>query len=311
VFRGLVSIGLGPGDNVVVHSSLKSFGPVKGGADTIIDALEEVVSREGTILMPTFTGQLLFFLESLALESLSPTGGPVFLGTLRELWIRLKSISEASGISYPFRSPQDLCGRIRGEKPFLQRRGWTLQTDGSGAGDCERIRILRRGPRLSRERVKPWLMPVWTGRIPETFWRRPETVRSRQYSGSFTAWGRYAHRVLSDHDNRLGQRLEDHPLYRMSQLNGRILLLGVDHRANSTIHVAQWTAFREYPVLLPDSMREFLDDFQSVEEPLQSRGGQKRRKIGGAEVRLVDTRALFDVVSDLLRDRVGAPADRS
>lgn len=51
--NALRKIGLKKGDIVGVHSSLSSFGYVEGGADTVIDALMEVVGREGTIVMPT------------------------------------------------------------------------------------------------------------------------------------------------------------------------------------------------------------------------------------------------------------------
>lgn len=52
---GLVKLGLKKGDNVGVHSSLSSFGVVDGGADTVIDALLEVVGNKGTIVMPTYS----------------------------------------------------------------------------------------------------------------------------------------------------------------------------------------------------------------------------------------------------------------
>lgn len=51
---GLRELGLRPGDTVVVHSSLKSFGEVDGGADTVVDALLEVLGDQGTLLVPTF-----------------------------------------------------------------------------------------------------------------------------------------------------------------------------------------------------------------------------------------------------------------
>lgn len=38
----------------MVHSSLKSFGNVIGGADTIIDVLMEIITENGTLLFPTF-----------------------------------------------------------------------------------------------------------------------------------------------------------------------------------------------------------------------------------------------------------------
>jgi len=50
----LRELGLADGDAVVVHSSLKSFGEVEGGADTVVDAILEVIGAEGTLAVPTF-----------------------------------------------------------------------------------------------------------------------------------------------------------------------------------------------------------------------------------------------------------------
>ncbi|NLZ69957.1 MAG: AAC(3) family N-acetyltransferase [Clostridiaceae bacterium] len=41
------------GDIVIVHSSLKSFGQVIGGADSVIDALQICVGKAGTLVFPT------------------------------------------------------------------------------------------------------------------------------------------------------------------------------------------------------------------------------------------------------------------
>lgn len=46
-------LGLEKGDVVMVHTSLKEIGYVCGGAQTVIEALIEVVGPEGTIMMPT------------------------------------------------------------------------------------------------------------------------------------------------------------------------------------------------------------------------------------------------------------------
>lgn len=55
IITGLSSLGVEEGDLLMVHSSLKSFGYVKGGAETVIQALLEVVGEKGTIVMPTHT----------------------------------------------------------------------------------------------------------------------------------------------------------------------------------------------------------------------------------------------------------------
>lgn len=48
------TIGLQPGDTLLVHSSYKSLGGVEGGPQTVIAALLEVLGTEGTLIMPTF-----------------------------------------------------------------------------------------------------------------------------------------------------------------------------------------------------------------------------------------------------------------
>jgi aminoglycoside 3-N-acetyltransferase len=50
-FRGL---GVEEGDTLLVHSSYKSFGPVDGGPQTVIRALEAALGESGTLIMPTF-----------------------------------------------------------------------------------------------------------------------------------------------------------------------------------------------------------------------------------------------------------------
>ncbi|MDP6113075.1 MAG: AAC(3) family N-acetyltransferase [Planctomycetota bacterium] len=49
------SLGIGEGDLVAMHSSLKSIGQVEGGADTVIDSLLACVGSDGTLMTPTFT----------------------------------------------------------------------------------------------------------------------------------------------------------------------------------------------------------------------------------------------------------------
>ncbi len=48
-------LGLREGHSLVVHSSLSSLGRVRGGADTVIDAILECIGPEGTLLMPVMT----------------------------------------------------------------------------------------------------------------------------------------------------------------------------------------------------------------------------------------------------------------
>lgn len=56
IAAGLRDLGLYAGCNVLVHSSLSSFGHVEGGADSVINALLDVVGESGTVIVPTLTG---------------------------------------------------------------------------------------------------------------------------------------------------------------------------------------------------------------------------------------------------------------
>ena len=47
IVSGLRKLGLGSGDLVTMHSSLKSLGHVEGGAQTVIEALIETVGPQG------------------------------------------------------------------------------------------------------------------------------------------------------------------------------------------------------------------------------------------------------------------------
>lgn len=58
IVRDLRDLGVGEGDVVLVHSSLSSIGYVPGGAETVVDVLLEAVGQEGTVLVPTITGQI-------------------------------------------------------------------------------------------------------------------------------------------------------------------------------------------------------------------------------------------------------------
>jgi aminoglycoside 3-N-acetyltransferase len=82
IVHGLHALGLQPGDSVLAHSSLSSFGHVEGGADAVIDALIETVGPQGTVLVPTLTGS-----EELCAENpplYDPAATPCWTGRIPE-----------------------------------------------------------------------------------------------------------------------------------------------------------------------------------------------------------------------------------
>jgi aminoglycoside 3-N-acetyltransferase len=59
--RDLTMLGVKPGMVLLVHSSLSSLGWVCGKSVAVIDALESVLTSEGTLVMPTHSGELSYW----------------------------------------------------------------------------------------------------------------------------------------------------------------------------------------------------------------------------------------------------------
>lgn len=49
------NLGVEKGDTLLVHSSMRSLGPVEGGAQTVVEALLQVLGDQGTLLMPALS----------------------------------------------------------------------------------------------------------------------------------------------------------------------------------------------------------------------------------------------------------------
>lgn len=55
IAKDLHALGVRAGDTILVHSSLKSLGPVPGGAETVIQGLLKALGEDGTLLFPAFS----------------------------------------------------------------------------------------------------------------------------------------------------------------------------------------------------------------------------------------------------------------
>jgi len=55
IIKGLKQIGLKANDIVLVHSAMRTFGPINDGARTVVTALREILAENGTLVVPTFT----------------------------------------------------------------------------------------------------------------------------------------------------------------------------------------------------------------------------------------------------------------
>ena len=80
-------MGLKPTDAIMVHSSMKSIGPVEGGAETVIDALREYFS-EGLVMMPTHTWAQMGPEHTL----FDPATEPACVGILPNLFMKCEGV---------------------------------------------------------------------------------------------------------------------------------------------------------------------------------------------------------------------------
>jgi aminoglycoside 3-N-acetyltransferase len=73
LLRCFAEVGVRPGGTLLAHSSLSSFGAVRGAEHTVIDALLEAVGPDGLLAMPTHTWSTVSARQPVFHQQLSPS----------------------------------------------------------------------------------------------------------------------------------------------------------------------------------------------------------------------------------------------
>lgn len=159
--------------------------------------------------------------------------------------------------------------------------------------------------------------PGWMGAVADVVRTLPGALRSDHPQTSFAAVGPLAGQITAGHALESGMG-EASPLARLYELDATLLLLGVGHASNSSLHLAEYRVPEPRlqragsAVSTADGRRwvEYEDvvldagDFEALGAAFDATGRTRVGRVGSAECRLLRQREAVDfAVSWLVRER--------
>lgn len=153
------------------------------------------------------------------------------------------------------------------------------------------------------------------GAIADHLWRRPGAARSMHPMKSVAALGNGAVEFVAGHEACLTAHGEGTPYHKLITSGAKVLLIGVDQDANSTLHTAEVLAGVPYlskatGCYISDSgsesemtvcgVSDSHRDFTALDRIFRERGVMCVGRIGGAVCRLLDAKGMIDVAMGVL-----------